>query len=162
LPSWNEGASKKAIIEFVAKATADGSRDFVKPAERIAVFDNDGTLWCEQPMYVQALFAFDRIKALATQHPEWKEKEPYKSVLADDRKARAALGERGLVEIVAATHPGMTTAEFHAIVKDWIRTARHPKFKRRYTECVYQPMLELLNYLRKEGFKTFIVSGGGV
>jgi phosphoglycolate phosphatase-like HAD superfamily hydrolase len=162
LPSWNDGPSRRAIAEFVAKVTAEESLDFVKPAERIAVFDNDGTLWCEQPAYVQALFVVDRIRALAKEHPEWKETEPYKSVLSGDMKELALSGEEGIVQLVAATHTGMTTAEFHALVRDWIKTARHPKFERPYTECIYQPMLELLAYLRARGFKTFIVSGGDV
>lgn len=162
LASWNDGASKSAIQAFVTRVTKEGSPDFVKPAERIAVFDNDGTLWCEQPMYFQLAFALDRIKAVAPEHPEWKEKEPYKSVLAGDAKGITAAGEKGLLEIVAATHAGMTTDEFNALVKDWLKTARHPKFKRPYTQLVYKPMLELLDYLRQAQFKTFIVSGGGV
>jgi phosphoglycolate phosphatase-like HAD superfamily hydrolase len=162
LPSWNQGPTRQAILDFVARTTSPGSVDYVKPADRIAVFDNDGTLWCEQPMYVQFLFAMDRIKAMAPQHPEWRDQEPYKSVLAGDMKGVMAAGEKGIGEIVAVTHSGMTTDEFNAIVKDWIKTARHPKYNRPYTQCVYQPMLELLAYLRANGFKTFIVSGGGV
>jgi phosphoserine phosphatase len=162
LPSWNDGQAKQAITSFVTRVTKEGSADFVKPVERIAVFDNDGTLWCEQPMYFQLLFAIDRVKALAPQHPEWKEKEPFKSLLAGDHKGFAATGEKGLLEIVAVTHSGMTTDEFSQIVKDWIKTARHPKYQRPYNRCVYQPMLELLAYLRASGFKTYIVSGGGV
>lgn len=162
LPSWNDGPAKSAIVAFVARVTAEGSPDFVKPAERIAVFDNDGTLWCEQAMYFQFLFAIDRIKAMAPQHPDWNEKEPFKSVLADDPKGLIASGEKGLLEIVAATHTGMTTDEFDKIVTRWISTARHPKTGRLYTQMVYQPMLELLTYLRSNGFKTYIVSGGGV
>ena len=162
LPSWNDGAAKKSIVEFVAKVTKEGGPDFVPPAERIAVFDNDGTLWAEQPMYFQFLFALDRVKALAPQHPEWKTKEPFASLLKGDLKGALAGGERAVVEIVMATHAGMTTAEFEQIVKDWIATARHPTTKRPYTEMVYQPMLELLTYLRANGFKTFIVSGGGI
>ncbi len=162
LPSWNDGPSKSAITAFVGRVTKEGSADFVKPEDRIACFDNDGTLWCEQPMYFQVLFAFDRIKAMADQHPEWKETEPFKSVLNNDMKGIVAGGEKGLLEIVAATHTGMTTDEFNQIVKDWIKTAKHPKYDRLYTQCVYQPMLELLTYLRANGFKTFIVSGGGV
>jgi hypothetical protein len=134
----------------------------VSPAERIAVFDNDGTLWCEQPYYFQLAFALDRIKAMAADHPDWKEKEPYKSVLAGDIKGVMASGEKGLAEIVAATHAGMTTDEFDQIARDWFKTARHPKFNRPYNECIYQPMVELLAYLRENGFKTYIVSGGGV
>ncbi|MCI0366250.1 MAG: haloacid dehalogenase-like hydrolase, partial [Phycisphaerales bacterium] len=144
LPSWNDGPSKTAITSFVTKVTKEGSPDYVKPAERIATFDNDGTLWCEQPMYFTVMFAFDRIKALAPQHPEWKDTEPYQSVLAGDMKGFAAAGEKGLFEILAATHAGMTVEDFHAIVKDWIKTARHPKYDRPYNQCVYQPMLELL------------------
>lgn len=162
LPSWNEGPTKKSITDFVAKVTKEGSPDFVKPAERIAVFDNDGTLWGEQPMYFQFLFALDRIKAMAPQHPDWKEKEPFKSVLAGDMKGVEATGEKGLLEIVAATHAGMTTEEFAATVSEWMKTARHPKYNRPYNQCIYQPMLEVLTYLRANGFKTFIVSGGGV
>jgi hypothetical protein len=162
LPSWNDGPSKSAIVEFVGKVTKQGSSDFVSEPERIAVFDNDGTLWAEQPMYFQLLFALDRVKALAPQHPEWKEKEPFASLLQGDVKGALAGGERAAVEIVMATHAGMTSTEFERIVKDWIATARHPTAKRLYTEMVYQPMLELLAYLRANGFKTFIVSGGGV
>jgi phosphoglycolate phosphatase-like HAD superfamily hydrolase len=162
LPSWNDTATKQAVTAFVAKVTKEGSPDFVPVPERVAVFDNDGTLWCEQPVYVQVAFALDRVKALAEKHPEWKEKQPFKAVLEGDHKALAAAGEKGLVEIIAATHTGMTIDEFEAAVRDWIATAKHPKYQRPYTECVYQPMLELLAYLRANGFKTFIVSGGGV
>jgi phosphoglycolate phosphatase-like HAD superfamily hydrolase len=162
LPSWNDGAAKSAITAFVARVTVQASPDFVPPAQRIAVFDNDGTLWSEQPVYFQFAFALDRIKALAPQHPEWKDTQPFKAVLDGDRRALAATGEKGLFEIVAATHAGMTTEAFAAIVADWIETARHPRFGRPYTDLVYQPMLELLAYLRANGFKTFIVSGGGV
>jgi hypothetical protein len=162
LPSWNDGATKKAIIEFVAKTTTEGSPDFVKPQQRIATFDNDGTLWCEQPMYFQFLFALDRVKALAPQHPEWKDKEPFAALLKGDVKAALAGGERAMLEIIMATHAGMTTDEFEKIVKDWVTTARHPKTGKLYTEMVYQPMLELTDYLRANGFKTFIVSGGGI
>jgi phosphoglycolate phosphatase-like HAD superfamily hydrolase len=162
LPSWNDGAAKKSITELVERVTKEGSPDFVPPEERIATFDNDGTLWCEQPMYFQLLFALDRVKALAPQHPEWKTKEPFASLLKGDVKAALAGGERAMLEIIVATHAGMTTAEFEQIVKEWIATAKHPKFKRPYTDCVYQPMIELLAYLRVNGFKTFIVSGGGI
>ena len=162
LPSWNEGKAKQSIVDFVAKVTKEDSPDFVPPAERIATFDNDGTLWAEQPMYFQMLFALDRVKALAPQHPEWKDEEPFASVLKGDIGAFAASGEKGLLAIVAASHAGMTTAEFEKIVADWIATAQHPKLKRPFTECVYQPMIELLGYLRANGFKTFIVSGGGI
>lgn len=162
LPSWNDSATKAAIVEFVARVTKDGGPDYVPPAERIAVFDNDGTLWSEQPMYFQLAFAIDRIATLAKDHPEWREKQPFKGVLEGDLKAVAASGEHGLLEIVAATHAGMSTEEFAGIVDSWLTSAQHPKFKRPYTALVYQPMLELLSYLRANGFKTFIVSGGGV
>jgi hypothetical protein len=162
LPSWNEGPAKQAIIEFVQATTTEGSLKFVPPPERIATFDNDGTLWAEQPMYFQLIFALDRVKALAPQHPEWKTKEPFASLLKGDVKGALAGGERAMLEIVMNTHAGMTTVEFEQIVKDWIATAKHPRFKRPYTECVYKPMLELLAYLRGNGFKTFIVSGGGI
>lgn len=162
LPSWNDGPSKAAIIEFVGKVTNEGSSDFVPESQRIATFDNDGTLWSEQPAYFQLLFAIDRVKELAPQHPEWKNEQPFKAVLEGDMKALAAAGEKGLLQLVMATHAGMTTTEFEMIVKDWIATARHPVSKRPYTEMVFQPMLELLDYLRANGFKTFIVSGGGI
>ena len=162
LPSWNDEPAKKAIVEFVGKVTKEGGPDFVPVAERIATFDNDGTLWAEQPMYVQLAFTIERVKALAPQHPEWKTKEPFASLLQGDVKSALAGGEKGLMELVAATHAGMTTEEFEKIVKDWIATAKHPKTGRLYTEMVYQPMLELLAYLRANGFKTFIVSGGGI
>jgi len=162
LPSWNDTAPKKAIIVFVEKVTKEGSSDFVPPNERIATFDNDGTLWCEKPLPVQLFFTLDRVKALAPQHPEWKTKEPFASLLKGDVKGALAGGEHAILEIMAATHSGMTVTEFEKIVADWIATAQHPKFKRPYTECVYQPMLELVAYLRANGFKTFIVSGGGI
>jgi phosphoglycolate phosphatase-like HAD superfamily hydrolase len=162
LPSWNDGPSKKAIVDFVARVTRQGSPDFVKPEERIATFDNDGTLWCEKPLPVQLFFALDRVKAMAPQHPEWKDKEPFASVLKGDMKGVMAGGERGLVEIMEVTHSGMTTDEFEKIVKDWFATAKHPKYQQPYTACVYQPMIELLAYLRANGFKNFIVSGGGI
>jgi phosphoglycolate phosphatase-like HAD superfamily hydrolase len=162
LPAWNNTAPKQAIIAFVEKVTNESGHNFVQPAERIAVFDNDGTLWCEQPMYFQAMFAFDRLKATAHEHPDWKEKEPYRSVLDADMKKLAAAGEKGLLEIIAATHAGMTVDEFQTMVRDWMGTARHPRFHRPYNQCVYQPMHELLAYLRANGFKTFIVSGGGI
>jgi hypothetical protein len=161
LPSWKDGPSRKAIADFVARVTKEGGPDFVPASQRIAVFDNDGTLWSEQPLYFQLLFALDRVKALAPQHPEWKEKEPFRALLAGDVKAALAGGEKALGEIVAATHSGMTTEEFEKTVLDWTRAAKHPRFQRPYTECVYQPMLELLAWLRQSGFKTFIVSGGG-
>src|SRR6516225_11393601 len=162
LPSWNEGAAKQSILDFVARVTKEGGPDFVPVAERIATFDNDGTLWAEQPMYVQLAFTIDRVKALAPQHPEWKTKEPFASLLKGELKSALAGGEKGLMELVGATHAGMTTEEFEKIVKDWIATAKHPKTGRLYTEMVYQPMIELLAYLRANGFKTFIVSGGGI
>jgi hypothetical protein len=162
LPSWNDGKAKQSITEFVGKVTKEGSSDFVSPAERIATFDNDGTLWCEQPIYFQVMFALDRVKVLAPKHPEWKTKEPFASLLKGDVKGALAGGEKAIVEIIAVTHSGMTTEEFEKIVSDWIATAQHPKFKRPLTECVYQPMIELLGYLRANGFKTFIVSGGGI
>lgn len=162
LPSWNDGAAKQSILRFVAAVTRDGSPDFVPAPRRIATFDNDGTLWPEQPIYVQFAFAIDRVKALAPLHPDWKEKQPFKAVLDGDMQALAASGERGLMEMLVATHAGMTTGEFEHIVENWLSAARHPKFGRAYTELVYQPMIELLGYLRANGFKTFIVSGGGV
>jgi phosphoglycolate phosphatase-like HAD superfamily hydrolase len=162
LPSWNDGLAKESITDFVAKVTKEGSPDFVPPAERIAVFDNDGTLWSEQPMYFQLAFILDRVKALAPEHPEWKEEEPFKSVLAGDLEGVLAGGEHALLELAMATHAGMTTEEFEKIVKDWLAEARHPRFNRPYTDCVYQPMLELLAYLRANGFQTWIVSGGGI
>jgi phosphoglycolate phosphatase-like HAD superfamily hydrolase len=162
LPSWNDGLTKQSIITFVEKTTTASSPDFVPLPERIAVFDNDGTLWSEQPMYFQAFFVFDRIKQLATQHPKWKTKEPFASVLKGDMKGVMKGGEHALVELVMATHAGMTTAEFEKTVSDWLATAKHPKTGMRFTDMVYQPMLELLEYLHANGFKTFIVSGGGI
>ena len=162
LPSWNETATKKAIVAFVGKVTKEGGPDFVPPAERIATFDNDGTLWSEKPVPFQLMFALDRVKAMAPQHPEWKSKPPFAAVLKGDMSGLAATGEKGMLGIVAATHTGMTTDEFTQAVQDWITTAKHPKTGRLYTDMVYQPMLELLSYLRANGFKTFIVSGGGV
>ena len=162
LPSWNEGEAKKAIIEFVTKVAQEGEPDFVPPAGRVATFDNDGTLWCEQPLYIQALFIIDRVKAIAPQHPEWKTKQPFKAVLEGDFKSVAAGGEHALVELGLATHGGMTTEEFAEIVRHWLATAKHPRFQRPYPELVYQPMVEVLAYLRANGFKTFIVSGGGI
>ena len=162
LPSWNDGPAKQAIVDFVAKVTKEGSPDFVPVAERIATFDNDGTLWAEKPVYFQLLFALDRVKELAPRHPEWKDKEPFASLLKGDVKSALGHGDKALLEIVMVTHAGMTTIEFEKTVKDWIATARHPETRRPYTEMVYQPMLELLAYLRANGFKTFIVSGGGI
>jgi phosphoglycolate phosphatase-like HAD superfamily hydrolase len=162
LPSWNEGAAKRAILDFVACATNKDCPDFIPPSQRIATFDNDGTLWSEQPIYFQFAFAIDRMKAEAAKHPEWKEQAPFSFVLKGDMKGLLAAGEKGLVQIIAATHTGMTTDEFEATVSEWMATARHPRFKRPYNELVYQPMLEVLAYLRANGFKTYIVSGGGV
>ena len=162
LPSWNDGPAKQSIITFVEKVTKPGSPDFVPVPERIATFDNDGTLWCEQPVPVQLYFALDRVKALAPQHPEWKTKEPFASLLKGDLQTALAGGDHALLEVIMATHAGMTTAEFEQIVKDWITTARHPKTGQLFTDMVYQPMLEVLSYLRANGFKNFIVSGGGI
>ncbi|MDM0024435.1 HAD family hydrolase [Variovorax saccharolyticus] len=162
LPSWNDGAAKQAILRFVADVTTPGSATFVAPAERIAVFDNDGTLWVEQPIYAQFAFALDRVKALAPRHPEWKTTPPFDAILKGDTKAFAAAGEKGLMQVLAATHAGMTTEQFSASVAEWLAKARHPRFGQPYEKLVYQPMLELLAYLRENGFKTFIVSGGGV
>jgi phosphoserine phosphatase len=162
LPSWNDGEVKQAIVKFVQSVTDRNSAQYVAPEARIATFDNDGTLWSEQPNYFQGIFAFDRVKALAPKHPEWKTKQPFKGILENDMKAVAATGEKGIAEVVAVTHSGMTTDEFAQIVKDWLAQAKHPRFKRGYSEVVYQPMLELLAYLRANGFKTYIVSGGGI
>ena len=162
LPSWSDGAARDALVAFVKDVTTEGGPHYVPPAERIAVFDNDGTLWSEQPMYVQLAFAIDRVKALAPEHPEWRERQPFKGALDGDLAAVAATGVHGLLELVMATHAGMTTDEFAETVKRWLATARHPKWQRPYTECVFQPMLELLGYLRANGFETWIVSGGGI
>jgi phosphoglycolate phosphatase-like HAD superfamily hydrolase len=162
LPSWNDGPAKQAIQAFVAAATRQGGASFIPAAERIAVFDNDGTLWAEQPIYFQFAFALDRVKALAPQHPEWKEKEPFKSLLAGNLEKALDGGEHAILEVLMATHAGMTTDEFAKLVSDWLASARHPRFQRPYTELVYQPMLELLSYLRSNGFKPYIVSGGGI
>ena len=162
LASWRDGQPKRALVDFVARVTTSGSPDFVPPAERIAVFDNDGTLWAEQPMYFQLLFALDRVRALAPLHPEWREREPFAALLRGDVRAALAGGDRSILEIVLATHAGMTTEEFERVVKDWIATAKHPATGRPYTAMVYRPMLELLAHLRANGFKTFIVSGGGI
>jgi phosphoserine phosphatase len=162
LPSWNDGVTKNAIVDFVRSVVTKGSPNFVPVNKRIATFDNDGTLWAEQPMYFQLLFALDRVNVLAPQHPEWKTKEPFASLLKGDVKGALAGGERAMLEIVMSTHANMTTEEFEQIVKDWLATAKHPTTKRLYTQMVYQPMLELLVYLRENGFKTFIVSGGGI
>jgi hypothetical protein len=162
LPSWNDGQTKKAIMTFVERVTKEGSPDFVPVSERIATFDNDGTLWCEHPMYVQLAFALDRVKAMAPEHPDWRTTQPFQAVLENDMKTLAAAGERGLLTLVLETHAGMTTEEFEAIVTSWLATTRHPKFGRPYTDLVYQPMLELLAYLRANGFQTYIASGGGI
>ncbi len=162
LRSWTDGTTKDSILQFVERVTTEGGPDYVPPADRIAVFDNDGTLWSEQPMYVQLVFAIDRVKAMAPRHPEWKDKEPFASVLRGDMKGVAASGEKGLIELILATHTGITTDEFERVVRDWLATAKHPRYQRPYTECVYQPMVELLAYLRANGFKTWIVSGGGI
>jgi len=162
LPSWNDGKTKQSLVEFVTRVITPGGKDFVLEPERIAVFDNDGTLWAEQPIYFQLAFALDRVKALAPQHPEWKSKEPFASLLKGDVKGALSGGEPAILQIVMATHAGITTEEFERTVRDWIATAKHPKTGRLYTEMVYQPMLELLRYLRANGFKTFIVSGGGI
>lgn len=162
LPSWNEGETKIAILDFVADVIDEGSKDYVEPAERVAVFDNDGTLWVEYPMYTQILFAFDRVKELAPEHPEWKTTQPFKALLEGDMKTVAESGMKGLMEIIVATHSGMTAAEFEAMVTEWFAKNKQKKFDRLYTECVYQPQLELMAYLRDNGFKTFICSGGGI
>jgi len=162
LPSWNDGPAKQSILTFVEKVTKAGSPDFVPAPERIATFDNDGTLWCEKPLPVQLFFALDRVKELAPKHPEWKTQEPLASILKGDLKGAMAGGERAILELFLATHAGMTTDEFEKIVRDWTATAKHPKYKEAFTACVYQPMLELLAFLRANGFKNFIVSGGGI
>lgn len=162
LPSWNEGKPKQAILDFVGRATREGGPDFVPVTERIAVFDNDGTLWSEQPVYFQFAFALDRIRELARANPALAGQEPYKAILSGDKAALAGLGEKGLLQVMALTHTGMTTEEFGQMVRDWLKSARHPRFDRPYTDLVFQPMLELLAYLRTNGFRTFIVSGGGV
>ena len=162
LQSWNDTPTKGAIVQFVHDVVREGSPHHVPPAQRIAVFDNDGTLWCEQPLYIQLAFVLDRVKALAPEHPEWQSAQPFRAVLENDHRALAAAGLKGIVELVMATHAGMTTDEFDRIVREWLATARHPRFSRPYTDLAYQPMVELLGYLRANGFKTFIVSGGGI
>jgi len=162
LPSWNDGASKQAIVDFVTKVTEPESADYVPIKDRVATFDNDGTLWLEQPMYTQLAFALDRVKELAPDHPEWKDTQPFKAVLDDDMEALAASGEKGLAQLVAVTHAGMSPEEFQQIVGDWLAKAKDKRFDRGYTNLVYQPMLELLSYLRDKGFATYIVSGGGI
>ena len=162
LPSWKEGPARSALLDFVRRVTAEHGPDYVPPAERIAVFDNDGTLWSEQPMYFQFAFVVDRIHALAPRHPEWKERQPFRAILEGDLASAFAGGEKAVAELIAATHAGMSTDEFQAVVEEWLSTSRHPRFGRPYTDLVYQPMLEVLAWLRANGFKTFIVSGGGV
>ncbi len=162
LPSWNEGPAKKAVIDFVERVTKEGGPDYVPPAERIAVFDNDGTLWCEQPVYVQSAFAMDRAKQLAPQHPEWNEQQPFKAAIEGDYAAIANAHARGAISLINATHSGMTTEEFDNIVRKWLGTTLHPRFHRPYTDLVYQPMLEVLDYFRANSFKTYIVSAAGV
>ena len=162
LPSWNDGPTKQAIVDFVTKVSEPESGDYVPIKDRIATFDNDGTLWLEQPMYTQLAFALDRVKDLAPEHPEWKETQPFKAVLEGDMKTLAASGEKGIAQVLAATHAGMSPAEFQTIVGDWLATAKDKRFERGYTSLVYQPMLELLSYLREKGFTTYIVSGGGI
>lgn len=162
LPSWNQGATKDAIMAFVKDMTNEQSENFVPVVDRIAVFDNDGNLWSEQPAYFQLFFAIDEVKAMAPEHPEWQHTQPYQSVLEDDMETLATFGEHGLIELVMATHAGNSTEEFETLVAEWLATARHPRFDRPYTELVYQPMLELLDYLRANDFKVFIVSGGGI
>lgn len=162
LESWNDGAAKRAIETFVRKVTDPKGKDFVPPGQRIAVFDNDGTLWVEQPMYTQLAFALDRVRELAPQHPEWRDNPLLRSAIEGDLKSVSASGDKGLLELVMVTHAGMSPAAFHEIVTDWLASAEHPRFKRTYTDLVYQPMLEVLAYLRENGFTTFIVSGGGI
>jgi haloacid dehalogenase-like hydrolase len=162
LPSWNDGATKSAITSFITKATTEGGKGFVPQPDRIATFDNDGTLWCEMPMYFQMMFAFDRIRETAGKHPEWKDQEPFKAVLDNNLAEFGRTGQKGLLEVIATTHAGMTVEEFHKIVRQWMHTAKHPRFHRPYDQLTYQPMHELLVYLRANGFTTFIVSGGGV
>ena len=162
LPSWNEGTSKQQILDFVARVTDSSSSDFVPEAERIATFDNDGTLWAESPLYFQLLFAVDRVKALADEHPEWQTEQPFKAILEDDRETLGGMGHAELGQLLAATHTGNTSEEFGAIAREWLDTARHPRFDRPFDECIYQPMLEVLSFFRANGFKTFIVSGGGI
>jgi len=162
LPSWRDGKTRQSILDFVAAVTREGSSGFVPVPQRVATFDNDGTLWCEHPMYVQLAFALDQVKAMAPEHPEWKKKQPFKAVLDGDMKALAAMGQRSLVEIIMATHADMSTEDFERVVTDWLSKARQPRFKRPYTDCVYKPMLELMTYLRANDFRTYIVSGGGI
>ncbi|WP_129777944.1 HAD family hydrolase [Peristeroidobacter soli] len=162
LPSWEDGFSKKSIVEFVERISREDSADYIAPRERIAVFDNDGTLWAEQPIYFQLAFALDRVKILAPVHPEWRTTAPFKDALSGNTQALLASDQKGLLQVIAASHSGITTEDFNTIVGSWLATAKHPRFERPYTELAYQPMLELLDYLRSQSFKTFIVSGGGV
>ncbi|MEM9016172.1 MAG: HAD family hydrolase [Verrucomicrobiota bacterium] len=162
LPSWNDGENKQAIVDFVSSVTDEESEHYVPPAERIATFDNDGCLWSEQPAYFQLFYAIDRVKALAPQHPEWKDTQPFQAVLEGDMEALKEAGEEGLIQLVMASHSGVTSKEFSDSVGDWFATAKHPRFDRPYNELIFQPMLELLEFLRANDFKTFIVSGGGI
>jgi phosphoglycolate phosphatase-like HAD superfamily hydrolase len=162
LASWNDGPSRQAILEFVAAVTKEGGQDYVAPVDRIAVFDNDGTLWSEQPLYFQLIFALDQVKVMAPKHPEWAQEQPFKAAIEGDHQALAAAGTEGLLKIVGVTHTNMTTQDFSEEVKQWVKTARHPRFKHPYTSLIYAPMRELLDYLRGNGFKTYIVSGGEV
>jgi hypothetical protein len=162
LPSWNDGEPKHRIVAWVQQVTDPTSPHYVPPADRIATFDNDGTLWCEQPLYIQLAFAEDRVKALAPEHPDWQTTEPFSFVLRDDYQALASAGLKGLVELVTATHAGMTTEEFDGLVRAWLTVARHPRFQQPYTDLAFQPMVELLGYLQAHAFKTYIVSGGGI
>jgi phosphoglycolate phosphatase-like HAD superfamily hydrolase len=162
LPSWNNGPNKQAIVKFVADVTKKGSPDYVTPAERIATFDNDGTLWSEQPIYFQFAFMLDQVKAAAPQHPEWKDNAAFKALVAHDHKALAELGMKPVLELLMQANSGMSTEAYDKTIRDWLATARHPKTQRLYTEMVFKPMQELLAYLRANGFKTFIVSGGSV
>jgi phosphoserine phosphatase len=162
LPSWNEGTAKTEIIQFVNRVTTENSPDYVPPGERIAVFDNDGTLWSEKPFYFQGFFLIDRLKAMVNDHPQWRSEQPYQAILEDDRQAIAQFSEKDLAQLIAVTHSAMTVEEFQTMAIDWLKSAKHPRFDRRFTELVFQPQLELLDYLRANGFKTFIVSGGGI
>ena len=161
LPSWNDGPAKQAVVQFVRATTDRSSPNYVAPEDRIATFDQDGTLWVEHPIYTQAIFELDRVKALANEHPEWKTTEPFKSVLAGDKAAMAKFGKQDWARIIVATQAGVTTEAFYGIAKQWIATAKHPRFGRLYTDLVYQPMIEVMSYLRANGFKTYIVTGGG-
>lgn len=162
LPSWNQGSTREAILDFIQAVTDEQGPDFIPVADRVAVFDNDGNLWSEQPAYFQLFFAIDRVKALAAEHPEWQDTQPFQSILEDDLETFASFGEHGILEVVMATHAGMTTEEFEEVVSHWLATARHPRFDRPFTDLVYQPMLELMDYLRANDFKVYIVSGGGI